>query len=159
MSSDSGSSTGPLVSLRPVTSENWRAVCRVHVTVEQREFVMEASYYLALCHYDALWRPLAIYLGEHVIGFLMWAVSPEDRACWLGGIMIDRAYQGQGHGRSAVKQAIAELAGEHGYHDFALSYQPANSVAKALYASLGFVDTDEWEGDEVVARLSLPDEA
>ncbi len=35
---------------------------------------------------------------------------------------------------------------------FALSYQPDNEVAKALYASLGFVETGEVDDDEVVAR-------
>ena len=32
---------------------------------------------------------------------------------------------------------------------------PANVVAKRLYAGLGFVETDEWEDDEIVARLEL----
>ena len=35
---------------------------------------------------------------------------------------------------------------------FALSYQPENTAARALYASLGFVETGEQEDDEVVAR-------
>jgi len=47
------------------------------------------------------------------------------------------------------------LSNEYGYEDFALSYQPTNVVAKHLYYSLGFSETDEWEGDEIVARLSL----
>jgi predicted GNAT family acetyltransferase len=47
------------------------------------------------------------------------------------------------------------LGQEHGYRDFALSYQPANLVAKHVYSKLGFVETSEWEDDEIVARLSL----
>ncbi len=37
----------------------------------------------------------------------------------------------------------------------ALSYEPENTAAKALYADFGFVETGEMEGDEVVARLPL----
>ena len=39
----------------------------------------------------------------------------------------------------------------------ALSYSPSNTAARHLYQTLGFVETDEWEGDEIVARLSVDD--
>jgi diamine N-acetyltransferase len=143
------------VVLRPVDGDNWRDIAHLQVAPSQREFVAEPSYYLALCCYGKDWRPLAIYLGEQVIGFMMWAVDPADDSCWLGGIMIERSYQRKGYGRQAVQRAISMLAREHGYRDFALSYQPANLIAKHLYSSLGFSETDEWEDDEIVARLSL----
>jgi diamine N-acetyltransferase len=34
----------------------------------------------------------------------------------------------------------------------ALSYAPDNAVARTLYRSLGFIETGEADGDEVVAR-------
>lgn len=141
------------VFLRPVDSENWRDIANLQVTQSQREFVAEPCYYLALCCYGNDWHPLAVYLGEQVIGFMMWAVDPADGSCWLGGILIDRHYQGRGYGRQAVQRAISMLAQKYGYTDFALSYQPTNLIAKHLYNSLGFSETDEWEGDEIVARL------
>ena len=143
------------VLLRPVNSENWRDVAQLQVAQAQREFVADPCYYLALCSYGDTWRPLAIYLGEQVVGFMMWAVDPADDSCWLGGIMIDQSYQRKGYGRQAVQEAISMLAQEHGYRNFALSYQPTNLVAKHLYHSLGFSETDEWEDDEIVARLAL----
>ncbi len=143
------------VTLRPVGGDNWRAITKLAVAAEQRDFVAEPCYYLALCAYDHIWQPLAITVGEQVIGFLMWAVDPADENwCWLGGILIDQHYQRRGYGRQAVQAAIVMLAAEHGHQSFALSYQPSNIVAKQLYATLGFTETDEWEGDEVVARLS-----
>ncbi|MEJ2212463.1 MAG: GNAT family N-acetyltransferase [Anaerolineae bacterium] len=141
--------------LRAVDSENWRDVAHLQVTQPQREFVAEPCYYLALCCYGNTWRPLAVYLGQRVIGFMMWAVDPADDSCWLGGILIDQSYQRKGYGRQAVQEAISMLAKEHGCENFALSYQPANLIAKHLYNSLGFAETDEWEDDEIVARLSL----
>jgi len=143
------------VSLRSVNSENWRDVAHLQVTQSQRDFVAEPCYYLALCCYGNDWRPLAIYLGEQVVGFMMWTVDPADDSCWLGGILIDQSHQRKGYGRQAVEEAISMLSNEYGYEDFALSYQPTNVVAKHLYYSLGFSETDEWEGDEIVARLSL----
>jgi diamine N-acetyltransferase len=124
------------------------------VNEAQREFVAETCYYLALCNYEELWQPLAIYLGEQVIGFMMWAIDTDDRSCWLGGILVDQKHQRKGYGRQAIQKAIKMLSEQHGYRKFALSYSPDNPV-KQLYQKLGFIETDEWEEDEMVARLSL----
>ena len=145
------------IALRPVSNDNWRDVIKIEITDPQREFIAHPGYYLAMCAYGELWNPLAIYLDETVIGFLMWAVDTADQACWLGGIFIDHRYQGQGHGRKAIQAAINLLTQKHGYDHFALSYQPSNAVARHLYKTLGFVETNEWEDDEIVARLSLSD--
>lgn len=145
-----------LIALEPVDSKNWRGVAQLTVSEAQQAFVAAPCYYLALCAYDQLWQPLAVRLDEQVIGFLMWAIDPADGSCWLGGILIDQHHQGQGYGKQAVQATIALLRNQHGYRHFALSYQPANLVAKQLYSALGFVETATWEGDEVVARLALP---
>jgi diamine N-acetyltransferase len=72
------------VSLRPVDRDNWREIAHLKVTEAQREFVAEPCYYLALCSYGNDWHPLAVYLDEQVIGFMMWAVDSADGSCWLG---------------------------------------------------------------------------
>ena len=143
------------VSLLPVNQDNWRNVANLKVEENQREFVAEPSYYLALCCYANDWSPLPIYLDEQVIGFMMWAIDPADRICWLGGILVDQSMQKRGYGKQAVQAAITMLKGKHGYRNFALSYQPANLAAKHLYSKLGFIEMNEWEDDEIVARLSL----
>lgn len=153
MNSSPSQSITTQVTLHSVNRDNWRAIAKLTVAATQQTYVAEPCYYLALCAYDNLWQPLAIALGAQVIGFLMWAVDPADDSCWLGGILIDQSYQRQGYGKQAVQAAIALLVKEHGHQHFALSYQPANLVAKHLYGTLGFIETDQWEGDEVVARL------
>ena len=155
MDSNISESSEKQVSLRPVSPDNWRTVANLKVSEAQREFVAEPSYYLALCCYGNDWRPLAIYLDEQVIGFMMWATDPADGSCWLGGILVDQGMQRHGYGRQAIQAAITMLKGEYGHRNFALSYQPANLVAKKLYNKLGFIEMNEWEDDEIVARLSL----
>jgi diamine N-acetyltransferase len=142
------------ISLRQVGHGNWRDIAKLEVSEIQREFVAEPCYYLALCCYGNEWQPLAICLEEQVIGFMMWALDPNDGSCWLGGIMVDQGMQRRGYGRQAVQAAITMLRDEYGYRNFALSYQPANLAAKNLYCELGFVETNKWEDDEIVARLS-----
>jgi diamine N-acetyltransferase len=139
----------------PVDPSNWRAVADLEVTIEQRAFVTEPSRYLALCCYGPdSWSPLAIRVAGQVVGFLMWAVDPEDGACWLGGVLIDRSWQRRGIGRRAVLAALELLAERHGHRSFALSYMPENDVARRTYAKLGFVETAERAEDELVARLA-----
>lgn len=143
------------LTLRPVGQDNWRAVARLTVGEDQRAFVAEPAYYLAMCAYGGLWQPLAIEVGGQTVGMLLWAVDPEDQSCWLGGFLVDQGQQRRGYGRQAIRAAIAQLAAEHGHRNFALSYSPDNGVAKALYQSLGFAETGEEVDDEVVARLTL----
>lgn len=140
------------LSLQPVDRTNWRAVRDLRVADEQRAFIADPNHYLAVCCYTD-WNPLAIRLDERIIGFLMWAVDGEDGSCWLGGIFLDAAFQGQGLGKRSVTEAIAMLRERTGATEFALSYQPSNAVAKSLYASLGFLETGEVEEDEVAARM------
>ena len=143
----------PSVTLEPVAAHNWRAVSKLEVDPEQREFVANPSFYLALCAYDPpLWNPLAILADSAVVGFLMWAIDSSDGSAWLGGITIDRQHQRKGYGARAVQAAIAMLARGHQVSHFALSYHPKNLVAARLYSRLGFAETSELEGDEVVAR-------
>lgn len=154
MSSDTSINNKTQITLRPVDRDNWREVAKLKVFEAQRDFVAEPLYYLALCSYGELWQPLAIYLGKQVIGFLMWAIDSEDGSCWLGGILIDRSFQRQGFGRQAIQATIRMLSEQHGYQNFALSYSPDNP-AKHIYHKLGFTEPDEWEDNEVVARLSF----
>lgn len=104
--------------LRPVNSENWSDVARLQVTQSLREFVAEPSYYLAMCCYGNDWQPLAIYLDEQVIGFMMWAVDPAENSCWFGGIMINQSYQRKDYGRQALQGAISMFAKEYGLKKF-----------------------------------------
>jgi diamine N-acetyltransferase len=143
------------LTLRPVGADDWRDVAGLEVTEEQRAFVGEPAYYLAMCAYGGVWNPLAVRLGARVIGFVMWAVDPDDGSCWLGGLLVDVGHQRQGHGRRAVEVALGVLAADGGHRRFALSYHPDNP-AKRIYEALGFQETGEVDGDEVVARLSLP---
>ena len=143
------------VTLREVDATNWRACATLDVKDEQREFVSPVSYYLALCHYGGVWNPLAVYDGDEVVGFVMWAVDPSDRSGWIGGLTVSGPLQGRGIGRAAVGELLRRLRDEHGCTSAALSYAPANVRARTLYASLGFEQTGEFEDDEPVARRPL----
>ena len=146
----------PDVHLIAVDRSNWREVADLEVHDAQRDFVAAPARYLALCAYDGVWTPLAIRAEDRIVGMLMWAVDPEDGACWLGGVLVDRRWQRQGIGRRAMELALDRLSEEAARGGFALSYRPENHAAHRVYAALGFVETGETDGDERVARLAVP---
>jgi diamine N-acetyltransferase len=138
--------------LRDVTSDNWRDVIRIEPREDQRRFVASVAYYLNLCHYGEDWRPLAIYRDDELVGFAMWAFDTEEESHWIGGLIIGAEHQGKGYGRAAMEVLLDHLAAQPGYREAALSCDPENTVARRLYASLGFVETGERVDDELVAR-------
>jgi diamine N-acetyltransferase len=142
------------VELREVDRDNWQACVAIRPAPGQERFVAPVAFYLCLCHYERQWRPLAICAGDDVVGHVMWGVDPEDGSYWIGGLVIDIDRQGDGKGRTAVA-ALLERFRDAGAVEAALSYQPDNERARALYASLGFRETGERADDEVVARLKL----
>jgi diamine N-acetyltransferase len=146
-----------IIELRAITAGNWRACADLEVADDQRDFVVPVSRYLCLCHYGGLWHPLAVYAGEDVVGFVMWAVDQDDQSGWIGGLVIDRDRQRQGFGRAAVLALVERLRRERRCASAALSYSPDNTAARELYLALGFVETGEREDDELVARLSFAD--
>ena len=140
--------------LRAVDEGNWEALLAIRPAPNQGRFIASVAYYLCMCHYGGTWQPLAIHAGAEVVGHVMWAVDPEDGSYWIGGLVIDADRQGEGHARAAMA-ALLERFRDAGAIEAALSYQPENERAGALYASLGFRETDERVDGETVARLPL----
>jgi ribosomal-protein-alanine N-acetyltransferase len=143
------------VTLHRVTSENWREVREVRARRDQGRWVGPVERYLAICTYGGVWSPLAIRAGDATVGFAMWGRDPDDGSYWIGGFQIDRGRQRRGYGRDALAALIAYLRTMPGCRQVALSFEPDNAVARALYASAGFVETGEVVHDELVARLDL----
>lgn len=138
------------VTLAEVTADDWRDVAAVDA---RSEHVAATTYYLCLCHYGEVWHPLAVRSGDEVVGFAMWGYDPDDGHHWIGGLSMDAARQRQGLGRATVLALVEHLRGL-GATGVALSYAPSNTAAARLYASLGFVEDGEADG-ETVARRAL----
>ena len=72
-------------------------------------------------------------------------------------LMIDKRYQKRGYGREAINLALDFIrtwpCGKAEY--CAISYEPENEIARKLYLSMGFEETGEMDGDEIVAALKL----
>lgn len=144
-----------LVSLRPVTPDNLRAVMRLKVRPEQEQFVAPNPVSLAQGAYEPLAWLRAIYADETPVGFVMLHDDPFKPEYYLWRLMIDAHYQRMGFARQGMTQVIEYVLGRPNATQMLLSYVPAAGGPQAFYASLGFVDTGEVDDGENVMRLDL----
>lgn len=147
--------TGHRVTLREVDDDNWRAVADIVPRDDQREFVApSAARYLLLSLREGVWRSLAVYADEEVVGHIMWGWDDDDQCYWIGGMVIDAARQGGGLGRSSVLSLVQWLIERPDCQAVRLSVHESNDVARGLYASVGFQELELDEDGEIVAELT-----
>ena len=162
-----------MVHLEKVTWKNEEDVMGLEIFESQYPFVADnteslAEAYIAVTSDEAHAYPFAIYNDDTLVGFLMLgyneaAVEGPDAPASLRNnyslwrLMIDKRYQRKGFGREAVRLALEFIrTWPHGEAEACVtSYNPGNEAAKKLYASFGFAENGETDGDETVAVLKL----
>ena len=164
--------------LEKITYLNWHDVEDLRVTREQKNYLPDNVTSLA---YAGIVREagfhvftFGIYKGEKPIGFTMIGYDipyePDDdlneiyrftrSSYFIWRFMIDKRYQGRGYGREAMKLILEFIkTGPCRKAEYAwLCYAPENTVARRLYASLGFEEVTEaynTADDEILAVLKL----
>jgi diamine N-acetyltransferase len=160
-----------MIRIEKVNGKNVWDLLKLKVSDEQRNFV--ASNDISIIEaYTAITGngyafPFGIYEEDKPVGFLMigfdvddyWedapAVAKGNYNLWR--LMIDKAYQGRGYGKEAVRLALEFIksfpcgAAEYCW----LSYEPENESAQNLYNSFGFAETGDMDGEELIAVLKL----
>lgn len=156
-----------MVELRQITDDNFHQCIKLELAEGQDKFVAPNMYtlaeaYVALTNDEFIPMPYAIYDDDVMVGFICMAFQRAEDGGPVGfyemyRFMIDRRHQAKGFGRAALSQALELLKTQpHGPGShIATSFVPGNDVAKQLYLSLGFVETGEYDDDELVARFEL----
>ena len=157
--------------LKKINKNNVGEILKFEVFDNQKSFVatnnssiIEA--YIAITENNDVFT-FGIYKEDTPIGFLMigFDVDSDDEGApriakgnyniWR--LMIDKKFQGQGFGKEAMDLALEFVntfpCGTAKY--CWLSYESDNDVARNLYKSVGFVETEEKDGEEIVAILEL----
>lgn len=160
-----------MLRLEKINGKNVWDILKLSVYDSQREFVASneisiiEAYTSITAHGYAY--PFGIYDGDTPVGFLMIGFDKDDY--WedapyvaignynLWRLMIDKKYQHKGYGRQAVKLALDFIKTYPvGPAEYCwLSYEPENQIAKELYASFGFIETGDMDGEEIIAVLKL----
>lgn len=146
------------IRLDPITKDNWRTAIRLDVGEHQKRFVAPNYYSIieAMFEPDSL-NSRAAYDGDEMVGYTMYGYDAESnpRQYWIVRLMVSHKHQGRGYGRAIMQQVIEDLKQQPGCDAIYISFAPENETARALYSSLGFVDTGTVEDGETVYKLGL----
>lgn len=157
-------SEGKNVSLREVTSDTVVKVIKLSDTLseEHKKCVAPNAVSMAQARYSEYAWERAIYADDELVGFIMFWINPEGEkddsgnicTAYLWRFMIGGEYQGKGYGKKALEIMFDKLRTE-GHKELYVSYVPSEQGPEEFYKRLGFVDTGDMDGDEVVAKIVL----
>ena len=157
--------------LKKINRNNIGEILKLEVFDNQKSFVATNNIsiieaYIAITENNDVFT-FGIYKEDTPIGFLMigFDVNSDDEGApkiakgnyniWR--LMIDKKFQGRRFGKKAMNLAVEFIntfpCGTAKY--CWLSYESDNNVARHLYKSVGFVETEEKDEEEIVAILEL----
>ncbi len=149
-----------MIELRKITGENIEEIIALEVEERQKDFLettnLKSFADAHMLNTDGIAAtPVAIYVDEVVVGFMMYIYDTLDhesfenegfygkKSYFIWHMMIDKRYQGKGYGQLAFEKMLMDIEkmpyGEAKY--VTLFYHTSNAKAKTLYASFGFEDT------------------
>lgn len=141
--------------LREIDKNNLRQCIHLNPGEDKQKYVAENVYSIAQSRIEPYYNPLAIYNGDTIVGFAMYALDPDDGKYWIYRFMIDEKFQGRGYGKGAMIKIIELLKKIPECREIMISYVPGNIVAEKLYTSLGFERTGETECGEIAVCLKI----
>lgn len=144
-----------LVSLFPVTRDNYEAICDLPLSEAQKPMLASNTWSLLEAAYNPGYQVRAIQADADLVGFMMWVPQSALRVS-IWRFMIALPHQGRGLGSLALQAAIREIAAEPAVRELEICYHPDNEGSRRLYARHGFVEQglDE-EGEDMLALLQL----
>jgi GNAT superfamily N-acetyltransferase len=150
-----------MVSLRPLTESNRKAVEALRVSPSQARFVSSVAESLL----EAAEHPAAhalywgVYVDDTPVGFVMIADEVASRdyiAHFLWKLLIDERYQRQGYGAATLDLIVEYFRGRPGVEVLSTSAGEGHGSPIEFYERYGFERTGERADGEVLLRLRLP---
>jgi diamine N-acetyltransferase len=135
------------VTLRPVTRDNYEAICDLSLTEAQTHYVASNLWSLVEAAFNDGYQTRAIYLDEAPVGFFMWVEENAEKVS-IWRFMVDQKFQQKNIGRTALNLLLDKLRVSVGLQQIEICYDPANPVAKDFYSSFGFVEVGMDDDDE-----------
>ncbi|MFE1380335.1 GNAT family N-acetyltransferase [Streptomyces sp. NPDC058740] len=149
--------------LEPITPATIDAALELRVHPHQAKNVAPVVRSLAEAYaYGETAWPRLVFDGEELVGFVMAFVDiqwdpekdPDDRRSGLWRLNIGAACQGKGYGRFAVEAVREELV-RRGAGEMYVCWEPGEDGPGEFYRRLGFRETGETAGEQVVGMLAI----
>ena len=146
------------VTLRRIDESNFLDAFRLELAEGQERFVSHPVRSLAQAYvYYHQCTPFGIYAGDTMVGYVMVIYDLDTKEYNLWHLMIDRTHQGHGYGKQAVKACLDYIRRKpFGPGTIVLlTCHKQNTAALALYQSLGFGETGNWDEEEIEMKSTL----
>jgi diamine N-acetyltransferase len=148
---------GATVSLREVTGETVRDICRLSDTLKPPKKFMVAPNAFSIA--EAYFQPKAwfraVYADDAPVGFVMLYDDPEKQEYFLWRFMIAGQHHGKGFGRRALEQLIDYVRTRPGATALETSCGQGPGSPEGFYRRVGFERSGKMLGDEVGLILRL----
>lgn len=142
-----------MVYLKEITRDNYLECLKLKVRDDQRNFVASTAFSLAQSKFESQCIPVAIYNDGVMVGFLMYALDPDDNNYWIWRLMIDEKYQRKGYALEAMNKIISRITSDKSRNKILISFKESNTAAEALYKKVGFHHTGDIIDNEIVMQL------
>jgi diamine N-acetyltransferase len=139
-----------IVTLRDVTRDTVRAICRLSVTPEQRQFVADNSISISEAHFTPSAWFRAVYADDLPVGFVMLDERNEWNYVYIWRLMIDQRYQRHGYGGRVLALVEERARRRPGVEAVHLSCVDAPGGPRPFYEGRGYRHLGEYEEDELI---------
>jgi diamine N-acetyltransferase len=163
-----------MIQLRKIDGDNIEEVISLEVEENQKEF-LETTNLRSFADAHAMnsdgtpANPLAIYVDDVLIGFVMYVYDTldnetfenmyfyEKKSYFISHFMIGKNFQGKGYGKESFAETLRNIEtmpyGEAEY--IVLFYNVNNIKAKTLYSSFSFTETGVIMDNSMLAIKNL----
>lgn len=138
---------GSNMEFREIDKSNYWDCILLTVDDGQEDFVADNKQSLVEAAYEDGLYTLGVYCGETMVGFVLYDYDESFPGWSMSRFMIGRQYQGRGYGKHAVATFLDYFRKKHGADRLYISVSLQNSVARKMYADLGFEEIKEVEYD------------
>ena len=145
-----------MITIAPLSPENFETVVALRVSDDQASFVAPNVLSIAQSKTWNYLVPVVIEKNGTPIGFALYGKDPKSQRVYIVRLMIDHAFQGNGHGAAALGLLIVKLRESYACTEIHVSVVPGNLRSERLFHSMGFIPTGETDEDgEIVLRLRI----
>lgn len=130
---------------REIDKSNYWDCMALIVDDSQAGFVADNKQSLVEAAYEDGLYVLGIYYGEMMVGFVLYDYDDTFPGWSMSRFMIGKQFQGKGYGKQAVLAFLDYFKRKHNADKLYISVSLENTVARKMYASIGFTEIKEVE--------------
>ena len=130
---------------RQIDKSNYWDCITLVVDKEQEHFVADNKQSLVEAAFEDGLYTLGIYREETMVGFVLYDYDESFPGWSMSRFMIGRQYQGKGYGKKAVLEFLDYFKSKHDVDELYISVSLENTVARKMYADIGFKELKEIE--------------